>query len=66
MDNLGCCVSDVLSMLFWWDPWLDKGVFKDKFSRFLHLAENKMVSVLRRVIKDRERMKKYGLGPSVY
>ena len=46
MDNLGRCVSDVLSTLFWWDPWLEEGVLKSKFCRFFGLVENKMVSVL--------------------
>jgi len=44
--NLGCCVGDESSMLFWWDPCLNERVLKDRLSRFFDLAKNKMVLVI--------------------
>lgn len=30
MDNLGRIVGDGSATLFWWDPWLDGSVLKDR------------------------------------
>jgi hypothetical protein len=32
-NNLGRCVSNESSTLFWWDHWLGRGVLNDRFSR---------------------------------
>ena len=44
-DNLQCCVSNRVSTLFWWDPWLEGDVVIHRFGRLYDLSENKMVTV---------------------
>lgn len=44
--NFSCNVDDMSSTLFWWNPWLTRGVLKERLCRLFDLAENKMVSVL--------------------
>jgi len=30
--------------LFWWDPWLEGGILKDRFSRLFYLFDNKLAT----------------------
>jgi len=44
-ENLRREVGDDVSMLFWWDPWLTRGVLKDRFIRLFDLSSNKMATM---------------------
>jgi len=44
-DNVGREVGDGAQTLFWWDPWIDRLVLKNTFSRLFDLATNKMATV---------------------
>ena len=44
-DNLCWKVGDDVDTLFWWDPWLEEGVLKSRFSLLFYLANNKMMTV---------------------
>jgi hypothetical protein len=38
MYNLGRWADDESSMLFWWDPWLNERVLKDRISRLFRFS----------------------------
>jgi len=45
-DHLRREVRDEVGTLFWWDPWLEGGILKDRFNRlFFYLLYNKLATV---------------------
>jgi len=38
-------VGDDVGTLFWWDPWLDGGILKDRFSLLFYLSDSKLATV---------------------
>jgi hypothetical protein len=40
-----CELGDGALFLFWWDPWLEGEVLKDRFIHLFELYENKMTTL---------------------
>jgi len=45
-DHIRREVGDGARTLFWWDPWLDEGILKDRLNRLFYLSNNKMATVV--------------------
>ena len=37
IDHIRCELGDGVETLFWWDPWLEEGILKERFSRLFYL-----------------------------
>jgi len=66
LANLGHRFVDLSSTLFWWDPRLEGGGLKDRFSHLFYLDENKMVTVYEMNQLGWERIGRDGSGVGVY
>ena len=51
-----------MGTLFWWVPWLEGGILKDRFSCLFYLSDNKLVTVADMFSLGRGREERIGNG----
>jgi hypothetical protein len=55
-------VGNGIRTLFWWDPWLEGGTLKNRFSRLFDLSNNKLMTVSDMFLLGWGRVERHGNG----